>query len=111
MSVRRADHGERARIVARGHHELGRALGERHEGVLERLLRAVVIEVVGVDVGDQGDGGVVEQERAVGLVGLDDEELARSVRRAAAEARDHAAVHEARVGAELDASAVTIMPG
>ena len=47
------------------------------------VLGAVVVEVVGVDVRDERDRGVVEQERAVRLVGLDDEELALAVARAA----------------------------
>ena len=31
-------------------------VGELHEGFLHLLVRAVVIEVLGVDVGDDGDG-------------------------------------------------------
>ena len=81
-----------------------------HEGVLEGVLGAVVIEVVGVDVRDERDRGVVEQEGAVGFVGLDDEQLALARCRAATpRLRDDAAVDEARVVAEL-AQAVTIMP-
>jgi hypothetical protein len=59
-----------------------------------------VIEVVGVDVGDERDGGVVELEGAVGLVGLDDEELVRSAAAGCSELGDHAAVDEAGVIAE-----------
>ena len=32
-----------------------------------------MVEVVGLDVGDHGDVGVVGEERAVALIGLDDE--------------------------------------
>ncbi len=62
---------------------------EVEEGRLKRLERAVVIEVLGVDVGDHRDGGRELHERAVGLVGFGHEILAltqpgvRSERRAA----------------------------
>ena len=92
----------RTGVVRRHHDELVRLLGEGHEGVLERLERAVVVEVIGVDVRDQGDRGVVEQERAVRLVGLDDEQLAASRLRALSERGDDAAVHEAGVFAEAE---------
>ena len=79
-----------------------RPVGEVDEGLLERVARPVVVEVVGVDVRDERDRGVVEQERPVGLVGLDDEELALAGGRADAELLDDAAVDEARVLAELE---------
>ena len=90
----------RAGVVGRDHDELAGAVGEVDERLLERVARTVVVEVVGVDVGDQCDGGVVEQERAVGLVGLDDEQVVGARRRRDAELFDDAAVDEARVGAE-----------
>ena len=68
-------------VVGRDDDELARPVGEVDEGLLEGLARAVVVEVVGVDVRDERDRGVVEQERAVGLVGLDDEQLAVAARR------------------------------
>ena len=69
-----------------------------------------MVEVVGVDVRDQRDRGVVEQERAVGLVGLDDEQLAGAASPSSTPSDcDHAAVDEARVGAE-PSRPVTIMP-
>jgi hypothetical protein len=43
---------------------------------LELLERAVVVEVLGVDVGDDRDGGREAQEAAVALVGLGHEEIA-----------------------------------
>ena len=45
--------------------------------VLDALERAVVVEMVGLDVGDDRDVRVEEDERAVGLVGLDHVVLAR----------------------------------
>ncbi len=65
-------------------------------------LRAVVVEVIGVDVRDERDRGVVEQEGAVGLVGLDDEQVAGAPVRADAERLDDPAVDEARILLELD---------
>ena len=54
------------------------ASGEIDEGAHERLARTVEVEVLGVDVRDECDRGVVQQERAVGLVRLDDEEIVRT---------------------------------
>ena len=82
---RRAATRARAGVVGGDDDELARPVGEVDEGLLERLERAVVVEVVGVDVGDERDRGVVEQERPVRLVGLDDEELALTGCRADAE--------------------------
>ena len=58
------------------------AVAERRERVLERLVAAVVVEVLGVDVGDHRDHGREAQERAVALVGLGDEQRARAEARA-----------------------------
>ena len=74
--------------------------GEPHERVLECVARPVVVQVIGVDVRHQGDGGVVEQERTVRFVGLDHEQLPRAGGRAHAEGAEHAAVDEARIGSE-----------
>ena len=52
-------------LGAHGVHELAK-------GLLEVLNRAVVVEVVRLDVGDDGHGRVEVEERAVGLVGLGD---------------------------------------
>jgi hypothetical protein len=92
-----ARHPARAGVVGRHDHELARRGRELDEGRVEGVVRAVVVEVVGVDVGDERDRRVVEQERAVRLVGLDDEEVVRPAPRAHAEGLDDAAVDEARV--------------
>ncbi len=92
---------ERTGVVAGDHHRLGRRVGEPDEGVVERLLRAEVVEMVGVDVGDQCDRRVVEQEGAVGLIRLDHEQLTGAGGAGQAELLDHPAVDEVRVGSEL----------
>ena len=46
-------------------------LDEAHEGVAQRVEGAVMVEMLGIDVGDDRDGRRQAQERAVGLVGLD----------------------------------------
>jgi len=46
------------------------------EGGLERLERAVVVQVVRLDVGHDRQGGLEDLERAVALVGLDHQEVA-----------------------------------
>ena len=62
-------------------------LDELDERVLELLVRAVVVEVLGVDVRDDGDRRREPQERAVALVGLGDEQVARAEARVRAERR------------------------
>ncbi len=54
----------------------GDVLDEVAEGLLDRVEVAVVVEVLGVDVGDHGDGGAQAQEGAVALVGLDHDPVA-----------------------------------
>ena len=56
----------------------GDAVDELDEGVLDVLVRAVVVEVLGVDVRDDGDRRRELEERAIALVGLRDEQVARS---------------------------------
>src|SRR5690606_41702897 len=65
-------------------------LDELQERALERLVRLVKVEVLGVDVGDDRDRRSEAQERAVALVRLRDEQVARPEPRVAPE-RGHAA--------------------
>ena len=69
--------GEPARpaVVVAGDEEppVGEGVDEGRVGGLDVLEGAVVVEVVGLHVGDHGDVGAVGEERAVALVGLDDE--------------------------------------
>ncbi len=65
LARERGGHAFGAGVVTRDHDELGRGAGELHERSVERLVRSVVVEVIGVDVGDEGHCGVVEQEGAV----------------------------------------------
>ena len=52
---------------------LGDGAHELHERLLDSLKRAIVVEVVSLDVSDDDDVGVEVQERPVALVGLGDE--------------------------------------
>ena len=70
-----AGDGDGARVVARDRDEFPRTVGERDEGILEGRGGAVMVEVVRVHVRDESDAGVVEEEGAVRLVRLDDEEV------------------------------------
>jgi hypothetical protein len=56
-----------------------------------------VVEVVGLDIGDDRDGGVVEQERPVALVSLGDEDVAAAVVGVGARVVEIAADREGRV--------------
>ena len=73
--------------------------GERVEDGDVGRGRAVVVEVVGLDVGDDRDGRRVGEERAVALVGLGDEDVAVAVVGARAGGQQVPADHERRVGA------------
>ena len=90
----------RAGVVGGDHDRLACGVGEPDERIVEGLMAAIGLEMIGVDVGDQRDGGVVEQEGLVRFVGLDDEQvvLARAARGAVL--LDDAAVDVARVGAD-----------
>ena len=113
-----AHHGVRAGAV--GEHRLGdqrqdlahvRIVGAQHRGAVERQvlqelrerlleLREVVlvgIHVVGVDVGDHRDHRLQVQERGVGLVGLDDDEVAGAEARVGAGGVEAPADDEGRV--------------
>ena len=49
----------------------GHVLDELDERVLDLLEAAIMIEMLGIDVGDDRDRAVEPQEAAVALVGLD----------------------------------------
>jgi hypothetical protein len=88
---------------------LSRRVAEADEAVVEGVARLPVVEVVGIDVGDQRDRRVVQQERAVGLVGFDDEQLVAA--RAAGDAEIGDDSPFTNVGAVPSARrAVTSMP-
>ena len=74
----------------------GHRVDEALERGDERVERAVVVEVVGLDVGDDRGFGRELEERAVALVGLDDEPLAVVVRGVRADLVEVAADEEAR---------------
>src|SRR5499427_9471639 len=79
----------------------GHLVDEGDEGVADRVEGAVVVEVLGVDRCDDRDRRGELQERAVGLVGLGDEEVALAQARVRAEARHPTADDDRRVEAAL----------
>src|SRR3546814_16678679 len=80
----------------------GHILHELDKGVLHPGEIAVVIEMFGVDVSDDGDGAVQPEEGAVALVGLNHHPFALAQPGVGAIAVDDAAVRSAerRVGEE-----------
>ncbi len=74
-------------------------VGERDERLLQVLEIAVALQVLLVDVGDDGHRRRQLQERAVALVGLDDHELAAAQPRAAAEGAEPPADDRRRIEA------------
>jgi hypothetical protein len=67
------------------------AARELDERVFDLFVRAVMIEVLGIDVRDHGDGRREAQERAVAFVRLGDEQISRAEPRIRAERRHLAA--------------------
>ena len=70
------------------------ALDEIAEGILHGLERLEVIEMFGIDIGDDGDFGRQLQEGAVALVGLDHHPVARPQPRIGAVGIDDAAIDD-----------------
>ena len=103
-STRRATEGVGARVVGAHDEEARRVETRSSEGVeggAVGLLGAVVVEVVGLDVGDQRGVRRVDEEGAVALVGLGDEQLAAAVVGVGAGLVELAADGEGRVGAAV----------
>ena len=69
-------------------------LDEAHEGVAQRVEGAVVVEMLGIDVGDDGDDGRQAQEGAVRFVGLDHHPVAAAQPGVGAVGVDDAAVDD-----------------
>jgi hypothetical protein len=91
--------GERLGVVgaedeAAAGNDVGREAGE---GLLHRLPSLVVVEMVGLDVGDHGYLRVVAEEGAVVLVRLDDDVLAGAGRGVGAQVRQLGADQVGRV--------------
>ena len=72
-------------------------LDEIAERVLHRLERPEVIEMLGIDIGDDGDIGRQLQERAVALVGLHHHPVAGAQPRIGAVGVDDAAIDHGRI--------------
>ena len=72
----------------------GHVLDELDEGALDRVEIAIVIEMLGIDVGDHRERTVEAQEAAVALIGLDHHPVARAQARVRAIAVDDAAVDD-----------------
>ena len=98
--ARRVGQAPRPVVVVAGDDEpaVGDGPDEGGVGLLDRLDRAVEVEVVGLHVRDDGDVGAVGEEGAVALVGLDDEGRAVTEGGVGAELRDLATRGERRVG-------------
>jgi hypothetical protein len=95
----RGNQRRRHRIVGRHHERARDCVGELAERANEPVEVAVMIEVIGFDVRHERRFGREVQERAVALVGLDDEPLAIAVRGVGADFVDLAADDEARMPA------------
>ncbi len=95
------NHGLYLRMVEAEHREAVErdVLDEALEGVAHPVERAVVIEMIGVDVGHDRNRCRQLQESAVALVGLDDDPLAGAEPRIRAVSIDDSAVHDGRVHA------------
>ena len=91
--------GLRARVVRAGQHHAGDPPAERGERRLDVRQARVVVQVVGLDVGDDRDVGREQQERPVALVRLGDEVQAGAVLRAEPGLGEDPADDVARVGA------------
>ena len=74
-------------------------LDESAERLLHRLEGLEMIEMLGIDIGDDGDVGRKLQEGAVGLVGLDHHPVAGAEPRIGAVGVDDAAVDHGRIEA------------
>ena len=72
-------------------------LDQRQKGVLDRVEGLEVVEVLGIDVGDDRDVGGQLQERAVALVGFDHHPVAGAEPGVGAIGVDDAAVDDGRV--------------
>ena len=72
---------------------------QRQERLLDRVESLEVVEMLGIDVGDDGDVGGQLQERAVALVGLDHHPVAVAEPRVGAVGVDDAAVDDGRIEA------------
>ena len=74
-------------------------LDQRQKGVLDRVEGLEMVEVLGIDVGDDRDVGGQLEERAVALVGLDHHPVAGAEPRVGAIGVDDAAVDHGRIEA------------
>ncbi len=89
-----ADDGLHHRMIDAHHGEAveRHALDEVAEGVLHRIEGLEVIEMLGIDIGDDGDVGRAPQEGAVALVGFHHHPLAGAEPRIGAVGIDDAAI-------------------
>ena len=72
-------------------------LDEAHEGVAQRVEGAVMVEMLGIDVGHHRDGRGQAQERAVRFVGLHHHPVAFAQPRVGAVGVDDAAIDDGRI--------------
>ena len=94
-----ADELLHGRMIETHHREAveGNVLDEGAESVLDRVERMEMVEMLRVDVGDDGDVGRKLQEGAVALVGLDHHPVAGAEARIGAIGVDDAAIDDGRI--------------
>ena len=87
------------RVVGAHHREAveRHVLDEAAERLLHRVEGLEVVEMLGIDIGDDGDVGRQLEEGAVGLVGLDHHPVAGAEPRIGAVGLDDAAVDDGRI--------------
>ena len=101
MILDAADQALHHRMVRAHHREAveRHVLDEGAERILHRVESLEVVEMLGIDIGDDGDVGRQLEEGAVGLVGLDHHPVAGAEPRIGAVGVDDAAVDDGRIEA------------
>ena len=113
IGVRRHAVGDDPPVLDPGHQALHRRMvdtqggkavegnggDEIQESLLQRIIGAVMVEMLRIDIGDHGDGRVQLGERTVALVGLDNHPLAAAKAGIASPSGDDAAIDYRRIDA------------
>ena len=86
-------------IVEAGDHRAPGRLGDLLEGAVQSIERPVVIEVIGLDIGDEQSPQVEALERPEGLIGLEHEEVGLPEMGAGSQSEHPSTDEEARIPA------------